>query len=131
MTRTLNELDPPDWGPAPTDATGLVTACHAARQKPLRDLTVENLRVLIGQNIALPLLIPLAKDRLRDDPLSEGDFYPGDLLKVVLTADPAFWHDRVELAYEIRTILDDFDSAMQTLRAPMTDFRATYFAKPS
>jgi hypothetical protein len=61
-TRALNELDPPDWGGPPPDATGLIANCHAARQKPLNTLTGKDLRILIGQNIGLPYLVPLAME---------------------------------------------------------------------
>jgi hypothetical protein len=45
---------------------------------------------MIGQKISLDHLMPLALDRLWDDPLAEGDFFPGDLLKNVLIAAPAY-----------------------------------------
>ena len=34
---------------------------------------------------------PLALARLEEDPLIEGDFYPGDLLENVLRLDESFW----------------------------------------
>ena len=49
-------------------------------------------------------MIALAVERLREDPLAEGDFYPGDLLKNVLTADPDFWRDHPQWHDEIRDI---------------------------
>ena len=128
-TRTLNELDPPDWGRVPADASGLIRACHAARQKPLNALTAEDLRVLIGQNMNLSLLVPLAIRRLRENPLSEGDFYPGDLLNAVVTADPEFWADNDALADEVDTILDDLEFAMERLREPAAAFRVARRAK--
>jgi hypothetical protein len=130
MARTLNELDPPDWGPAPSDATGLVAACHTARQKPVDELTIENLRVLIGQKVALNLLIPLAIRRLSENPLSEGDMYPGDLLKAVLTADPEFWRANAELAYEVEVLVDNLDRTMDNLREPIAQFRSSRFPTP-
>ena len=41
---------------------------------------------MIGQNIGLNFLIPLALDELKQNILAEGDFYEGDLLKSVLTS---------------------------------------------
>jgi len=46
---TLDTVDPPAWGPAPPDATPLTTRCHELRTKPLRDFTVEDLRIMIGE----------------------------------------------------------------------------------
>ena len=47
------------------------------RYKPVGDLTVEELRMAIGQQCSLPILVPLAIERLRIDPWAEGDFYLG------------------------------------------------------
>ncbi len=69
--RTLDTVDPPAWGPAPPDATFLVTRCHELRTKPLRDLTAEDLQIMIGQQVALNHLVWPALDRLRSDSLVE------------------------------------------------------------
>ncbi|MFD4208614.1 contact-dependent growth inhibition system immunity protein [Micromonospora tulbaghiae] len=71
----------PDPGP---EATSLVRRCAELRRKPLAEFTVEDLRVMIGQEIGVPALLPLALQVLRRDPLVEGDYYPGDLLANVL-----------------------------------------------
>ena len=97
---TLDTVDPPAWGPAPPDATFLVKRCHELRTKPLRDLTVDDLRIMIGQQIALKRLVPLALDRLRVDPLVEGDFYAGDLLANVLRAEASVWEWSPDLTVE-------------------------------
>ncbi|WP_370027602.1 contact-dependent growth inhibition system immunity protein [Planotetraspora sp. GP83] len=44
--------------------------------KPLADLTIEDLRLLIGQRIGLPCLVPIAVEWLDHDPMAEGDMYP-------------------------------------------------------
>ncbi|MGW3917080.1 contact-dependent growth inhibition system immunity protein [Streptomyces sp. NPDC005070] len=54
-------------------------------------LTVEDLRLLIGQDLGLAYLLPLALEVLRDDPMAEGDTYEGDLLSAVLTRSPTIW----------------------------------------
>lgn len=46
---------------------------------------------MIGQNIGLFFLIPLALDVLERDPPAQGDLYPGDLLCALLRADPMYW----------------------------------------
>src|SRR5438132_1243460 len=80
---TLQELEGQDWGEAHYPSY-LVRTCHALRRKPLRDFTVEDLRIMIGQNFSLEYLIPLAIEHLQRDPFAAGDFYPGDLLGCVL-----------------------------------------------
>ena len=105
LDKSLQELEQSDWG-EPTYDSYLVTTIHRLRRVPLRQFTVEDLRIIIGQNIGLQYLIPLALEYLRKDPLSEGDFYPGDLLKTVLTADANFWQDHPEWRKEIDEIAE-------------------------
>jgi hypothetical protein len=91
--RTLTEIEGQDWGP-PGFASHLVKTCHALRHKPLGTFTVEDLRIMIGQQISLAVLLPLALDSLEHDPLAEGDLEPGALLQSVLRVDPAFWRSQ-------------------------------------
>lgn len=104
--RSLDALDPPPWGPAPADATYLVERCHDLRRKPIDEFEVEDFRVLIGQGVGLPYLVPPALDRLEADPLAEGDYFPGDLLLNVLELEPSFWSGRPTLATRLEQVLD-------------------------
>lgn len=88
---TLDEVDPPAWGPAPEDASSLVRRVHALRTVPLTALGIDDLRVLIAQDVARETLVPLAVGMLRYRPLLEGDFYPGDLLLAVLRVPEPHW----------------------------------------
>ena len=123
---TLDTVDPPAWGPAPPDATPLITRCHELRTKPLRDFTVEDLRIMLGQQVALNHLVWPALDRLRSDSLVEYDDYPIDLLVSVLRVDPAYWErspdydlelhrlaegarERFKLAPELRELIETFN----------------------
>ncbi|WP_405009043.1 contact-dependent growth inhibition system immunity protein [Kitasatospora sp. NBC_01539] len=103
-TRSLDELEGAWPAPLP-GATRLVTAVHAARRRPVGDLSVEELRVLIGQNVGLPYVLPLAVAVLRDDPTAEGDLYPGDLLSAVVTRHPAVWAAFPDLRHTLRLAL--------------------------
>jgi len=104
--RTLDAVDPPAWGPARPDATFLIKRCHELRTKPLIDFTVEDLRIMIGQQVALNHLVPLALDRLRWGPPVEGNYYPGDLLASVLRVDAAFWERSPDLTVEMRKLAE-------------------------
>ena len=90
MEDTIEMMENDFWG-EPTYGSYLVATCHQLRKKPLKDFTVEDLRIMIGQNFSLDILIPMAIERLRQNIMAEGHFYPGDLLKSVLTADANYW----------------------------------------
>ncbi|MFJ2868872.1 contact-dependent growth inhibition system immunity protein [Kitasatospora sp. NPDC087314] len=103
--RSLEELERDRW-PAPSaDASRLVATVHALRRRPIGELTVEDMRLLIGQDVGLAHLLPLAAEVLRDDPMAEGDMYEGDLLSAVLTGSPAVWSQRPELARKLGVVV--------------------------
>jgi hypothetical protein len=64
---------------------------------PLKQLRIEDLRLLIGQSVGLKYLVPMALDHVVDHPLAAGDFYPGDLLKNVMDVPETFWSDHPTL----------------------------------
>jgi hypothetical protein len=91
LERSLEEIEKDNWGHPPPGSTGLVMRIHELRKKPLKDFTVEDLRVVIGQNFSLELLVPIAIEKLKDNILAEGDLYEGDLLQNVLNTDINYW----------------------------------------
>jgi hypothetical protein len=140
-SKSLQQLEGEDWG-EPTYDSHLVTECHRLRRVPLHEFTVEDLRIMIGQQIGLRYLIPVALEHLRTDPFAEGDCYLGDLLASVLRADSRFWVASPQLraeaaqvaqrALSLLPILEDTDR--QTAQDALADAhdifqRAEYFAK--
>jgi hypothetical protein len=104
LDQSLQELEQSDWGEADTGETSLIQDCLRLHRIPIRDLTVHDLVTLVGQKIGLPWLVPLALERLRKEPLTEGFYYPGDLLHAVLTAESSFWGNHPQWRAEIRDI---------------------------
>lgn len=96
LNSTLEQLDKNVWTESDF-VSHLVMTCHQLRKKPLKNFTVEDLRIMIGQNINLEILIPLAIKQLQRNILAEGNLYEGDLLKSVLDSDTTFWTDNREL----------------------------------
>ena len=104
--QSLEALEDDFWGDAPAGSTRLVSTVHVLRRQPVGSLDVEGLRVLIGQHVGLETLLPLALERLEEDPLAEGDFYPGDLLAAVLRVPESYWMARPEEAARVRDVVD-------------------------
>ncbi|MFF4894364.1 contact-dependent growth inhibition system immunity protein [Micromonospora chersina] len=88
---TIEQLERDVWPDPGPDATSLVRRCTELRRKPLAEFTVEDLRIMLGQEIGVPALLPLAVQVLLRDPLAEGDYYPGDLLADVLRQPDSAW----------------------------------------
>jgi hypothetical protein len=116
LSKTLESLENDYWG-EPTYSSYLVRTCHELRTKPLQSFEVEDLRILIGQDIGLVYLIPLAINVLSTNILAEGDMYEGDLLTNVLRSDVEYWKANklqwelvVALMGKDENILQNFDT---------------------
>ena len=83
----------------------LVSKCELLRNKPIGNFTIEDLRIMIGQEIGLRFLIPLAIEKLTLNLFAEGNFYEGDLLNAVLSIKSEFWLDYQEYQQCIRELI--------------------------
>ncbi|MFG3604026.1 contact-dependent growth inhibition system immunity protein [Micromonospora chersina] len=88
---TIEQLEREVWPDPGPDATFLVRRCTELRRKPLAEFTVKDLRIMLGQEIGVPALLPLAVQVLLREPLAEGDYYSGDLLRNVLRLPDSAW----------------------------------------
>jgi CDI immunity proteins len=113
---SLEEVEQDFWGDAPADASRLIRTAHELRRKPLNTFTAEDLRLLISQEIGVEALVPQAIALLRQDPLAEGDFYPGDLLVAVMKLPSAYWdahRDELNAMHKIVRSVANPDSQLQ------------------
>ncbi len=102
---TLEKLENSVWADPDFDSH-LIRRCHQLRKVPLDKLTVEDLRILIGQQIGLKFLLDVAIEKLTADILAEGDFYPGDLLKSVIDIDKKYWADNKDQKATITNLIN-------------------------
>lgn len=123
--RSLEELERERWPTPSAGATRLITTAHALRRRPIGELTVEDMRLLIGQDVGLAFLLPLALEVLGDDPMAEGAMYEGDLLSAVLTISPAVWKEWPELGRELAVIV----SELTDLTPPLSQVTARFLAR--
>jgi hypothetical protein len=120
--KTLEQLENEVWG-EPGFPSKLVVTIHELRKKPLKDFTIEDLRITIGQSFSLEYLVPFAIEKLQENILAEGDLYDGDLLSSVLAADVAYWQKNkkewqliVELFENKKHLLESSDQYRQLLK---------------
>jgi hypothetical protein len=77
---------------------------------------------MIGQNVALPFLIPLAVEVLEHDALAEGDFYPGDLLATVLRVEREYWTNAPDFLERVLTVIGRLSDFPDELRVEVRQF---------
>jgi len=96
LNKSLEQIENDFSGDADSDATNMVSECHRLRRVPLSQLKPGDLRLLIGQDISLQRLVPLALALVESDPFIEGSYYPGDLLIALLRSESSFWQRHPE-----------------------------------
>ncbi|MGB8346799.1 MAG: contact-dependent growth inhibition system immunity protein [Ktedonobacteraceae bacterium] len=106
---SLQDLDRQHWGYGMFFPPPVVVTCHALQCKPLRDFTIEGLRIIIGQRISLGYLVSLAIERLEQNPLAAGNFYDGDLLASVLRVPARFWLAHPDMRQAVKVIIARLD----------------------
>jgi hypothetical protein len=116
LNSTIEELEDERWG-EPNYPSHLVTECHRLRKVQLRLFTIENLRIMLGQDIGSRYLLPIALEHLEVEPFVEGDFYPGDLLCNVLSLPHSFWADNPNLRNRVAAVAARAVSAISTLES--------------
>ena len=121
---SLEELEGRRWSVPAGGETRLMATVRELRRKPIGGLTVEDMRLLIGQDVGLAYLLPLAMEVLRVNPVAEGDMYEGDLLAAVLTRRAEAWSDFPELRREVREIVSEEADVPPALKRVVQGFLA-------
>ncbi len=104
-SKSLEHLESEEWE-QPDFESSLIKKVLAIRKKPIQNLTIEDLRLMIGQQFSLDYLVPRALQILEVNPFEEGDFYPGDLLVNVLSIKNEFWKTKPELYQQFKQIVE-------------------------
>lgn len=68
------------------------------------------------------MLLPLAVEVLRDNPLAEGHMYEGDLLNTVLTRNSTVWSAHPDLARQLASIVGGLSGLSPDLRTTVERF---------
>ena len=114
LSKSLEDLEKEKWN-RPDFESSLAKECHRLWSIPLSDLSVENLRMLIGQKVGLKYLVPVALDILSGNPLAEGHLYKGDLLANVAAIPDSFWQKYPALNNQVVEIKNELEIIIGTI----------------
>jgi hypothetical protein len=115
---TIESLERESWPDPAEDASTLVRRVHTLRRTPTAELTPEDLRVLVGQRVGLDAVLPIALERLAEDPLVAGDYYPGDLIAALVGLGPEFWDTRPAWRTRLVTAIGAIDRSRPEFPSP-------------
>lgn len=123
--KSIERLEKKTWPPLPMDeGSHLIKTCNALRKKQLQDFTVEDLRIMIGQEIGVYFLIPIVIETLKENLFAEGNMYEGDLLKNVLEINTKFWDDNKNYWLEMNELIKNRRQEIKEMRFDSSKFDA-------
>ena len=113
-SKSIEQLERNIWS-EPDVKTSLIVKCHQLRKIPIKDLSIEDLRILIGQQIGLKFILPVALEIVEENPFVGGDMYAGDLLFAIGSIDKEFWESDEDLNNRLVEIKDNLSILASTI----------------
>jgi len=91
-TKSIEQLEKDIWKNPSEFPTDMIEKCYRYRKTSITELTNEQIRLLISQQIGVEYLIGIVLEKLERNILTECDFYEGDLLVAVSSLPTEFWN---------------------------------------
>src|SRR5687768_10789017 len=127
--KSLESLEKKNFGPVPTDESSIVRRLWMLRKVPINELTVDDIRFMIIQGASLRYLLIEAIALLRENVMTEGNYYEGDLLNAVLKLDEEQWTSNKAHWFEVDTLISGQLGYLKTVK-PKLDIDNFYKCKP-
>ena len=105
-TKSIEQLEKDIWKKPSEFPTDMVEKCYRFRKISIAELTNEQIRLLISQQIGVEYLIGIALEKLERNILTECDFYEGDLLVAVSSLPTEFWNENQTELLDFKTIIE-------------------------
>ena len=100
--KSLENLEKEYWGDPPYPSY-LVTRTHAIRKIPLKELTHDDVAMLLRQKFSLEYIVPLAIERLEINILIDED---GEVMEALLNLPAEFWFSHKSYWQTIKNLIE-------------------------
>ena len=105
---SLQSLGVPYNFPLPDEAdrpNSIPERCYRLYRTDMTELTLSDVRFMIGQKVGLEYLVPIALEALKQDIMVEASYYEGDLLNGLLTVPEYFWEQNKTMVDELKRLI--------------------------
>jgi hypothetical protein len=106
LEKSIEQLENNYWKKELEFPTSLVGKCYDYRKIKLSELTIEQIRLLISQQIGIEFLIGIALKKLELNIIAEGNLYEGDLLDSVSKIPAKFWNKNKTEFEKLKIIIE-------------------------
>ena len=104
-SKSIEQLENNVWEMPNEFPTDMIKRCFEYRKISIAELTTEQIRLLISQEIGIQYLIGTAIEKLKRNILAEGDFYEGDLLVAVSKIPAEYWTENKNYQLNFESIV--------------------------
>lgn len=105
LSNSIEKLENDKWEAINDYPTSTIEKCYQLRKKSISNLTNEELRLALSQDIGIELIIPIVKAKLEENLLLECDLYPGDLLHQFVQKLGEYWGESEPLKFEVKSLI--------------------------
>jgi hypothetical protein len=105
--KSIESLEKKSFGPLPSDESSIVQRLWRLTKVPINEFQVDDIRFMIIQGVGLKYLLIEAIDILKENLLTEGNYYEGDLLNSVLQLDKEKWKPLKEYWNQVDVLIKD------------------------
>ena len=113
--KSIESLEKKNYGPVPTGESSIVQRLWRLRKTPINELQVDDIRFMIIQGIGLKYFLFEAIDLLKENLLTEGNYYEGDLLNAVLQIEKVQWGQLKEHWDNVDALIKDKLDYLRTI----------------
>ncbi|GIO84027.1 hypothetical protein J25TS5_09590 [Paenibacillus faecis] len=78
---------------------------------------------MIGLQMGLDFLLPLALEKLIQNPFRSGDLYTGDFFCSVLKVEKEYWKEHKELKNELDEVIGTYEEVRKTIEEHISKYR--------
>jgi len=128
--KSIENLEKKNWGEVPSDESSIVVRAMKLRKIPLEEFSIDDIRFMIGQEIGLQYVLILAIELLKENILTEGNYYEGDLLNSIFQIKKENWKDITKHWDTIDLLINDNINELRDLR-PRLKIDEFYSNKPN
>lgn len=115
-TRSIEQLEGVYW-PEPDEErkSNVVLKSNALRKKPLSELTIEDVRTALIQQVGIIYTVPIAINLLKHNPMVESLNFEGEILGALLDVPISFWLKRPCLVEEVNKLYKQFEETIPNM----------------
>ena len=116
LEKSIEQLENNYWKKESEFPTTLIEKCFEYRKIKLSELSTEQIRLLISQEIGIDFLIEIAIKKLEQNIIAEGNLYEGDLLDSVSKISTEFWSKN---KFELKKLKIIIEKNKETIKTEM------------